>query len=218
MRLEQAFLNAPKIANDGSYQQMTMGMYVKTSQANNTYIRTNSPNGVTVSQSHPGDNKWHFISMANLVNTSTDLDTKLEIVNSSGANQEVYITAPTFTFGYQSPKITSKPITSKGGIITGTLTKGVNYFTPTSNYIILPKNEGNIFFINGTQAIHRINHSGTDKFPKGTMLTFIFEDAGVTVLNSVYINLITSFTSTANSSLQILSLGDGTWIEINRNL
>lgn len=216
--LEPSFSTAPKISNHASYNQMTAGMFVKTSQPDNTYIRTNAPAGVTVSQSHPGDGNWHFISTANAVNTATDLDTKLEIANTSGGTQEVYITAPTFAFGYHSPKITPKPISSAGGILTGTLTKGVYHFTPTSTYIVLPKNEGNIFFIDGTQSIHRINHSSTNVFPKGTVITFIFEDAGLTIVNGAYINLKSSFTSTTNSSLQIVSMGNGTWIEMNRNL
>jgi hypothetical protein len=215
--LEQAALYIPSIKNHAKYSQMNVGMYVKASQSDMVYIRTNAPSGVTVSQSHPGDGEWHYISMNNLVNTGTTLDTKLEIANSSGSDQTVYITAPTFNFGNQSPEIQPKPITSAGGILTGTLAQGTYDFTPSSVYIVLPK-EGNIFFIEGTQNIQRINHSGTDKFPKGAVITMIFDDAGLVIADGVYIDLKSSYTSTANSSLTLVSMGDGTWLEIGRNL
>lgn len=202
----------PKIGSHPSYKQLTIGMYVKTNLPN-VFIRTNTPNGVTTSNPHPGDDEWHFISMANLVNTSVQLDAKLEI-NGSGT---VYVTAPTMSFGSQAPEITPKPITSGGGIITGTLSFGSYEYTPTSTYVVLPK-EGNLFFINGTQQILRINHLTSNRFVKGTIITLIFNNAGVLVTDSGYINLLSNFTSTINSSLQLLSLGDGTWLEVNRNL
>ena len=214
--LKPSVLFIPTIKNHPLYSQMNVGMYVKASQAAMVYIRTNSPNGVTVSQAHQGDGKWHYISMNNLVNTATTLDTRLEIANTSGLEQAVYITAPTFNFGNQSPEITPKPITSAGGIITGTLAQGTYEFTPSTAYIELP-HEGNIFFITGIQNVQRINHS-TNKFPKGSVITLIFNDAGLNITDGAYVNLISSYTSTLNSSLTLLSLGDGTWIEMGRNL
>jgi hypothetical protein len=207
------------LKNHPQYGQFNVGMYIKASESDMAYIRTNAPGGVTVSQPHPGDGEWHYISMNNAVNPAVTLDTKLEIANSSGSEQTIYITAPTFNFGNQSPEIAAKPITSAGGIMTGTLAQGTFEFTPTSNYIVLPK-EGNIFFINGTQSIQRINHSGTDKFPKGAVITMIFEDAGLSVSSAtgVYVDLISNYTSIAKSSLTLVSMGDGTWIEIGRNL
>jgi hypothetical protein len=215
--LEPSTYFIPTTKNHPQYTQMNVGMYVKASTPSMVYIRTNAPGGVTVSQAHPGDGQWHYVSMNNVVNTGVALDTKLEIANTSGSEQTVYITAPTFNFGNQSPEIAPKPITSSGGILTGTLAQGTYNFTPSSAFINLPK-EGNIFFIDGTQNIQRINQSGADQFPKGTVITLIFEDAGLAVTDAVYINLISSYTSTANSSLALVSLGNGTWLEVNRNL
>ena len=120
-------------------------------------------------------------------------------------------------FGNQIGSIAPKPISSAGGIVTGTLTTSMIDFTPTSNFIVLPK-EGNVFEISGTQDIHRINDSTADRFPKGTTITLLFNDAGVGILNSVYINLKSSYTSTINSSLTLISNGNGTWRELMRNL
>lgn len=215
--LEPSVPQIPEIKDLGIYQQVNAGMHVRISTPGVAYIRTNSPNGVTVSQSHPGDGEWHFVSTANLVNTSTILDTRLEINNNTGANLEVYITTPTLNFGMESVKLSAKPITSSGGIITGTLTQGSSDFNNNSNFIVLPL-EGNTFFLTGTTDIHRINQSSPNRFPKGTVIHLIFNQSGVSVLDGVYINLSSGFTSNTNSSLSLISMGNGTWIELNRNL
>lgn len=203
----------PRLGSHSSYKQLTIGLYVKTDLSNNVYIRTNTPDGVSISNPHPGDNKWHFISMANLVDTTVLLDAKLEI-NSSGT---VYVTAPTMAFGSHAPELVAKTLTTGGGILTGTLSHGTLEYTPTSTYIVLP-NEGNVFFINGNSSILRINHLAENRFPKGTVITLLFNDPGATVTKSAYLNLLSDFISVLNnSSLQLLSLGDGTWIELNRN-
>ncbi|RMG79213.1 MAG: hypothetical protein D6714_16745 [Bacteroidetes bacterium] len=215
--LEAASAYIPATKNLPLYGQMNIGMYVKTSVAGICYLRTNAPAGVVTSHPHPGDGNWHFVSMTQLVNTATTLDARLEINNTSGSPVDVYISTPTLNFGNQSPEIEPKPVTSAGGIITGTLSLSVIEFNNTTNNIVLPK-EGNTFILTGTTTISRINDSTADRFPKGTVITLLFDNAGVSVTNGAYIQLTASFQSTANASLTLLSLGDGTWRELNRNL
>ena len=200
------------------YGQVNFGMYVKSDQAGIIYTRMNAPAGVTVSQTYNGDNKWHFVGMTATVNTATTLDARLEIANTTGSSVVVYITMPTMNFGNQLPDSAPKPVTSAGGIMTGPLSQGVISFTPTTNFIVLPK-EGNIFKLGGTQTITRINHSGTDRFPKGTIIHLLIEQAGMTLVNGVYIQLKNSanYVAPFNGSLSLVSNGDGTWIELNRN-
>ena len=217
VNLEQSGLFIPTQGDLPLYEQINFGMYVKVGNPDVAYLRINSTGGVTVSQAHHGDGKWHFMGMTQNLNPNTTIDARLEINNTTGGNLEVFISVPTLNFGNQSPNIAPKPITSAGGIMTGTLTQGFVEFTPTTNYIVLEKN-ANVVRINGTQSIHRINHSGNDKFPRGTVLTLLFTDAGLGVLDNVYIDTYGTFTSAAGSSLTLLSNGNGTWSELSRNL
>ena len=89
--------------------------------------------------------------------------------------------------------------------------------SPSGPFITLPK-DGNIFVINGTPTITRINYLLADRFPKGTVIHLLFNSSGANVTSSAYISLKSGFTSTSNSSLTLVSNGDGTWRELNRNL
>jgi len=217
VNLEQAGFYVQNQGNLPLYEQVNFGMYVKVAEPDVAYLRVNSTGGVTVSQAHHGDGKWHFVGMTQNLNPNTTLDARLEINNTTGGNLEVYVSVPTMNFGNQSPDISPKPITSAGGIMTGTLSHGYVEFTPTSTFIVLEKN-ANVVRINGTQAIHRINHSGNDKFPRGTILTLLFTDAGLDILDNVYIDTYSNFSSLAGSSLTLLANGNGTWSELSRNL
>lgn len=206
----------PSVLNYALYSQANFGTYVKTSATDMVYIRLNSASGVSISQKHSGDGLWHFVGATQNLNTAQSLDTRLEIANTSGAAIEVYVTAPTLNFGMSMPNLAPKSLSTSGGAMSGSLAMSVQNFTPSSTYIVLPQS-ANIFEISGTQNIQRINHLTADRFPKGTIITLLFNDAGLTVTNSAYILLKSSFTSTANSSLTLLSKGDGTWREMGRN-
>lgn len=216
--LEQTVSSIPTLGDLERYQQVNFGMYVKCNQPDIIYTRMNAPTGVTVSQTYNGDNQWHFVGMNAAVNTTTTLDARLEIANTTGSNVIVYISMPTMNFGNQVPDIAPKPINSNGGIMTGPLSHGVVSFTPATTFIVLPK-EGNLFQISGTQNIIRINHSGTDRFPRGTIIRLLFNDSGLAVSHNVYIQLKnnSNYTSVENGSLSLMSNGDGTWREVDRN-
>lgn len=205
----------PRLGSATLYNQVNFGMYVKVNAAETSYLRTNSPSGVTVSAKHPGDNQWHFIGMSADVNTTTTHDGRLEINNTTGGTLEVFVSVPTLTFGNQIPDYTAKPLTTHGGMVNGTLSTSVVEFDNNTNFIVLPK-EANTFIMTGTTDIHRINDSTNDRFSKGTVITLLF-DNNVGVLNSVYLALKSNFTAVPNSSLTLLSMGNGTWRELDRN-
>ena len=87
--------------------------------------------------------------------------------------------------------------------------------------VVLPTTEGNTFLLTGTNPINRLNNKVSlgPRFPKGTIITLVFESAAVTVKNSAFILLLgtENFISNAGSSLTLVSLDGGTWREISRN-
>lgn len=174
---------------------------------------------MTTSTAHTGNGTWQFVSMYAFANPTANPIPKLEFDNSAGTQSlVVQVTAPVFSFGMETPTVAAKPITSCGGMLSGTLTMGmdtVNYI-PTNGYLILDKN-GNVFELNTTQTIYRINEPTAVRFPRGTVITLLFNNANVTVSNSAYINLKSTYASAANGSLTLISLGNGTWRELNRN-
>lgn len=212
--LRPSTLYVPKLMALPEYGTLNFGAFVKIAVPSIAYARYNSPTGITSSTPHPGDNQWHFIGMT--MSTSATPDPRIEVNNNTGATLEVYITMPTLNFGPVLPTAAPRPIFTSGGILTGTLSLGMVEVSPAGPYIVLPK-YGNTFVINGTPTISRINYLLADRFPKGTIIHLIFNDSGANVTNSAYIALISAFTSTANSSLTLVSNGDGTWRELSRN-
>lgn len=213
LKPEALFL--PKLMNRPEYEWIHFGLYVRTAAPGVAYTRYNAPAGLTASAPHPGDDDWHFIGMT--AQTGPTPDPRFEVNNTTGAPLEVYVSMPVLSFGQALPTPAAKPITSAGGILTGTLTPGVVEVAPSGPFVILPR-EGNIFLIDGTPTISRINHSLPDRFPKGAVIVLVFNDAGANVTNNPYIVLKSGFTSTPNASLTLLSNGNGTWREIGRNL
>ena len=157
--------------------------------------------------------------MTSWVNRTLPYDPKFLFNNAAGVTPLVIqLTTPALSFGTKSPQLEAKGITTTGGIVTGTLSMNMqSCVVPVSSYLVLEKN-GNVFEISGTQTLARINDVTADRFAKGTVITLLFNDSGAAVVNGAYINLISVYTSTANSSLTLVSNGDGTWRELSRNL
>jgi hypothetical protein len=133
----------------------------------------------------------------------------------------VELTSPSFSFGMTPPQRDAAVITATGGIVTGTLTTGVsgNYsFNAGTGDLLLSRN-GNVFILSASRlAIARINFSKGERFPQGTIITLLFDSAGCSVQDSPSIHLKSGFTTNApNTSLTLLSTGDGGWRETNRN-
>lgn len=210
---------APQVMQPYQFDRCNFGAYIKTNQTNLAFTTINAPTGVASSSFHPGDNEWHITGMTGLVNRSQPLLPKFVMDNTAGTQAAtVYLTTPTFNFGMSLPQLEAPPLSSAGGVVTGTLsTSMMAVDIPVDGFLVLP-HQANVFEINGTQTIQRINHINVDRFAKGTIITLLFNDAGANVVNGAYINLIGAYTSTANSSLTLIAVGNGTWREISRNL
>jgi len=216
--LRQALKYTPKIMAPAKYDKVNFAAYIKTDKPNAITTICKAPAGIVTGGYHPGDSEWHMIGMRSLVNRTNPYDPKFHIINSnSSLPLEIYITTPTLAFGVATVELEAAPITENGGIITGTLTTSITTVsTDPSGFLVLSKN-GNVFEVSGTNTTSRINHITADHFPKGTIITLLFNDANANIINSGYIRLVNSYTSIANGSLTLISMGNGTWREINRN-
>lgn len=207
----------PLVLSDPRYSLCNFGFYVKCDKPGIVFTTLNAPAGLTSSAPHPGDNKWHFIGMSAIVNPTQPIAPTLRIDNSKpGGNTIINITSPTFCFGNKIPYPISAPITSDGGVINGTLTTSM-FTVQSATTLVLPK-AGNVFIVDGNTAITKINQLIADRFPKGTIITLLFNQANLSLNQSGYLLLKATFSSTVNSSITLISLGDGTWRELQRNL
>lgn len=214
------------------HQYGSFGAYIKTAAANVAFCRINAYSSSTNTCSeinssfHAGDSLWHFIGLpAGMNKDICDSNPRFVFDNSSNANPDTLsITTPSFVFGNVRPSLLAKPLLASGGIINGTLTEGM-VSLPIIVFddfeFILPT-EGNTFLLTDVNPIHRLNNSTSlgRRFPKGTIITLLFESAGVSVKHSAFIKLLglTNYTSKAGSTLTLLALDAGTWQEIGRNL
>ncbi len=177
----------------------------------------------SASSKHPNDGNWHFIGKPSEVHHDNTCPPKPRFVfdNTDGSSSAVvYITTPSFVFNRgEKPALEAGPITSAGGIMTGTLTTSLlEIVSPATNILQLTA-DANVFQISGTNAINSINPS-SNIFAQGTMITLLFESSGLLVSHDVSkIKLLgeNNYNSEAFSTLKLLSLGDGTWQELDRN-
>ncbi|MCT4580172.1 MAG: glycoside hydrolase family 55 protein [Flavobacteriales bacterium] len=209
----------PKVLSNSKYETVNFGAFIKTDKSDIITTICKAPSGTATSLYHPGNDQWQLIGMTSAISATIPYDPKFYIDNSSSSDStKIYLTSPTLNFGITPPKIEAAPITTSGGILNGTLSNSITAVsTPTSTFLTLP-NSGNIFEVNGTNTIARINHLSNDRMPKGTVITLLFNNAGTSLVNGAYIKLLTGYTSTLNSSITLISNGDGTWREMNRNL
>lgn len=140
---------------------------------------------------------------------------------------DVELTAPTLTFGQAPAKPGASLMSSSGARMSGTLTTGVAIGLPpppeTPYYWKLSKNEGNVFLMDmqgdPSRTIIRLNHSTADRFPRGTVITLMFELGGTRVKDNAYIKLKNGadFVSVPNSSITLMGGGSASWTEVSRN-
>ncbi|MEM7113680.1 MAG: glycosyl hydrolase family 28-related protein [Chloroflexota bacterium] len=218
-----ADLRVTLIPNPMRHTRLTFGAFVKTDTAETVYTTFNTPAGLTSSAWHPGDDEWHFIGMDSIIDPAQTPQPKFWLNNGSGSsNLVIYLTTPTLSYGIKIPTLTATPVTSAGGVMTGTLSTGMTSSTiPGDNKLVLPK-DGNVFEITGSGLINRINADLADRFPKGTIITLLFEQAGITVQHNAvgFIRLQSgaNYVSTVYSTLTLVSLGSGVWRELWRNV
>jgi hypothetical protein len=213
---------APILGDAPWYAHANFNIMAKTSVPGVLKLTYNYAGGLVSSAAHTGSGSWEMVGLQAITARRLAPNPKINLNNSRGtAPLLVELTSPSFSFGMTPPQRDAAVITAAGGIITGTLTTSVsnNYnFTAGTGDLVLGRN-GNVFILSGARlAITRINSSGANRFPPGTIITLLFDNAGCSVQNSPYIKLRSGFTTgSPNTSLTLLSNGDGTWRETNRN-
>lgn len=212
-------------ANSPLHSSANFGVYAKASSAGAVKITFHAKltPGYITSMEHPGDGKWHFIGLSfdidGSFSGSNDLHPEILLDGSS-----VLLTTPTFSYGRQGlPQLSAAPFSTTGGKLNGALqlaSEAVDLThyeeVETVKRLILPKT-ANVFIANFSELssvnIHRINDLTYDHFPKGTIVTIVFETS-VNINSSAYITLSDPFNG--KGSLQLLSLGP-TWQELSRS-
>lgn len=208
---------APSVSGLAAYEQVNFGFHVKTNLPGSAITGTNAPAGFTISHPHSGSNEWEFVGMNAFVNQTTTPLFQLLLQNTSGNAVDYYVTTPALSFGTQLPTLAPAPLTAAGGQLNGMLVYSlVSVSTPGTGFMVLPKT-ANYFNVTTGNTIARINHSGADQFPLGSVVTLLFDVVGTNVTSGAYLNLKSGFTSVANSSLTLMSNGNGTWREVSRN-
>jgi hypothetical protein len=217
MRLEPSVLARPVVKELALFHQVNFGFHVNSKHPNIAYSATNAPLGWTASTAHSGSGNWEFIGMNAMVNSAIPSQFRFEVNNTTGSTIEIYVTTPTLAFGNQLPTLDEAPLSTGGGILVGQLTHAMaTVTTPSNGFLTLPRS-ANYFEITNNSTIIRINHLTADRVPKGTVITLLFNVSGANVFNSGYLLLKSGFTSVANSSLTLISNGNGTWREVDRN-
>ena len=216
-----------KLMSDQTLKQnghdfVTFGVFAKSSVQGSISAAMRYTSGSIISSaSHSGNGGWEFIGMSALY----DKNAPYYYFSITG---DVQLTAPTLTFGKTPATPGASVMSSAGARMSGTLTLGGAIGLPppadSSPYFwVLPKNEGNVFTMdmqgNPLRHIHRLNHSTADRFPKGTVITLVFEEAGTRVKSSAYIKLKNNqdFKSVVQSTLTLVTKGSATWYEVSRN-
>lgn len=212
------------LAGSRLHSTVSFGIYAKTNVPNAVKTIFTTPNDSTVSSTaHPGDGQWHFVGMrAHVTRPATGSMDISPVILLDSANVE--LTTPTFTFGSERPSLHSASLPQLGGTLYGQLSHAVreidgqSYLDDGIKRLVLPTS-GNVFIADLSSLaidplpIQRINDLTADRFLKGSVVTLVFEN-NVTISSSAYINL--SSTYSGKGSLQLLSLGNGTWIELSR--
>jgi hypothetical protein len=217
MRLEPSVLARPAVKELALFDQVNFGFHVKSTTPNIAYTATNAPLGWSASTAHSGSGEWEFVGMNALVNRSVSSQFRFEVNNTTGNPIEIHVTTPTLVFGNQLPTLEEAPLSTAGGILVGQLTHAMaTVTTPANGFLTLPRT-ANYFEITNNLTINRINHLAADRVPKGTVITLLFNVSGTNVANNGYLLLKGGFASVANSALTLISNGNGTWREVNRN-
>ena len=212
--------------SDGyQYKECLFGAMVKTANDISVFPYYQNCGGANSSAGspHPKDGQWHYIGKPSEVDPTASCQPNPQFIfdnSSNGSAAIVYITTPSFNFNRgKMPALEAGPITTAGGIMTGTLTTSMlEVASPSDNTLELSA-AANLFQISGTNTINSINLTSAI-FPKGTRITLLFETENLRVIhNAAAIKLLGNkdYRSEDYSTLQLVSLGDGIWQEVDRN-
>lgn len=206
------------------HDHVTFGVYARSSIPSSIVAAMRYTSGSIISSApHSGSGEWEFIGMTALYDKSAPYFY-------FSITQDVELTAPTLTFGKSPATPGASLMSSSGARMSGTLTTGVAIGLPppeennTPYYWVLPKNQGNVFLMDmegdPIRTIIRLNHSTADRFPRGTIITMMFELAGTRVKDNAYIKLKggSDFVSVENSSITLMAGGGASWTEVSRNM
>eukprot|EP00581_Thalassiosira_minuscula_P017642 CAMPEP_0183717690 /NCGR_PEP_ID=MMETSP0737-20130205/11228_1 /TAXON_ID=385413 /ORGANISM="Thalassiosira miniscula, Strain CCMP1093" /LENGTH=659 /DNA_ID=CAMNT_0025947167 /DNA_START=55 /DNA_END=2034 /DNA_ORIENTATION=- len=215
-------LMSDQTLNVPGHDHVTFGVYARSSVPSSISAAMRYTSGSIISSGpHSGSGEWEFISMTALYDHSAPYF----YFSITG---DVELTAPTLVFGKTPATPGASLMSSSGARMSGTFTLGTAIGLPpaaelnTPYYWKLPKNEGNVFLMDmqgdPIRTIIRLNHSTADRFPRGTIITMMFSEAGTRVKNNSYIKLKGSdFVSVENSSLTLMTEGGASWTEVSRN-
>ena len=212
-------LKADNLPKSPGHSMATFGIYAKSDVPNSICAAMRYESGSIISSaSHSGSGEWEFIGMSALY----DKNAPYFYFSITG---DVLVTAPTFVYGETPATPGASFLSASGARMSGTLSMGVATAVapPSGDRWLLPKNEGNIFMMDMDgdpgRSIRRINYRTADRFPKGTVVTLMFEEPGTNIVHNGYIKLKDnqSFVSTTRSSLTLMASGSGSWIEVSRN-
>ncbi len=212
-------LMADILPRSPGHSMATFGIYAKSDTANSITAAMRYESGSIISSaSYSGSGDWEFIGMSALY----DQGAPYFYFSITG---DVKLTAPTFVYGQAPATPGASLLSSSGARMSGTLSLGVATAEapPDGDRWLLPKDEGNIFMMDmgetPNRSIRRINYRTADRFPKGSVVTLMFEAAGTNVVHNAYIKLKNnqSFVSTVQSSLTLMATGGPTWVEVSRN-
>lgn len=212
----------PKLTSYPFYKYANFSFLVKTDKSNTVKLTYNYSGGLVSSVPHSGSDKWETIGLQALTSTSLEPKPKLYIDNSSGTDSLfVELSSPAFNFGQNLPTRDVGVLNANGGVLTGVLSMSMTdkySFVSGTTFLIIPKTANTFLIQNSGLTVSRINHLLADRIPKGTIITFLTASAGITFQKSAYLLLKSAYTSAAdNTSLTLISNGDGTWREVNRN-
>lgn len=203
------------------YRKANFSILARTSIPGRVKLTCRGDRGMVSSATHTGSGVWELLGLQ--VNTAPGkpLDPRIRLDNTNGDDTlNVYLTAPSLNFGLTPPPREPAPLSTAGGVMTGTLSLGTSRhygWQATAGRLQLPL-EGNSFCIGQKGLVIRRINDSTDRFPPGTILSLLFDLQGECVRSSDWIRLKTTFVSSGpNTSLTLLSDGDGTWRELNRN-
>mmetsp|Transcript_10634 Transcript_10634/g.23064 ORF Transcript_10634/g.23064 Transcript_10634/m.23064 type:complete len:768 (+) Transcript_10634:2-2305(+) len=203
------------------HDMATFGVYARSSASGSiSAVMRYASGSIISSASHSGSGEWEFIGMSALYDHSAPYF----YFSITG---DVELTAPTLTFGGSPATPGASLMSSSGARMSGTLTLGATIGLPpnpaTPYYWVLPKDQGNVFLMDmqddPNRQIIRLNHSGADRFPRGTIITMMFAEAGTRIQDNSYIQLKDGqdFVSVEHSSITLFTEGGATWTEVSRN-
>lgn len=144
----------------------------------------------------------------------------------TGSSINFSVTQPQFVKGIELKNTPAKNLTELGGTVYGILGRNIvenilpvtsaSTYTEAVGAMLLPK-EGSVFEFGETGFyVQKINYN-TNRFPRGSEITLVFQYDDIQVLNSAFIKLNKDYYSEVGSTLTLFSrYGDGIWEELGR--